>query len=144
MDEKKRKLEGKDESIVSFIYDKNKKLEQLRRAGMEASFSTLKTLLRQGLAIRRRDSFQSNFYQFNKACARSQVANGRKKNMSNDIVVEMEKMLVLTARQQILRSINGKQFFAIIADESANISKINFQQFNLKNIKIFNKVKKHV
>ena len=59
-------LEGKDESIVSFIYDKNKKLQQLRRAGMEASFSTLKSLLRQGLAIRRRDSFESNFYQFNK------------------------------------------------------------------------------
>ena len=33
---------------------------------MEASFSTLKTLLRQGLAIRRRDSFESNFYEFNK------------------------------------------------------------------------------
>ena len=59
-------LEGKDEPIVSFIYDKNKKLQQLHRAGMEASFSTLKTLLRQGLAIRRRDSFESNFYQFNK------------------------------------------------------------------------------
>ena len=43
--------------------------------------------------------------------------------MSNDIVAEMEKMLVLSARRQILRSINGKQFFAIIADESADISK---------------------
>ena len=43
--------------------------------------------------------------------------------MSNDIVAEMEKMLVLTARRQILRSINGKQFFAIIAAESADISK---------------------
>ena len=63
---KKLMLKGKDESIVSFIYDKNKKLQQLRRAGMEASFSILKTLLRQGLAIRRRDSFESNFYQFNK------------------------------------------------------------------------------
>ena len=59
-------LEGKDGSIVSFIHDKNKKLQQLRRAGMEASFSTIKTLLRQGLAIRRRDSFESNFHQFNK------------------------------------------------------------------------------
>ena len=46
-----------------------------------------------------------------------------KKYMSNDIVAEMEKMLVLTARRQILRLINGKQFFAIIADESADISK---------------------
>ena len=66
MDEKKLMLKNKDESIVSFIYDKNKKLQQLRRAGMEASFSTLKTLLRQGLAIRHRDSFESNFYQFSK------------------------------------------------------------------------------
>ena len=147
MDEKKLMLEGKDESIVSFIYDKNKKLQQLRRAGMKASFSTLKTLLRQGLAIRRRDSFKSDFYQFNKD--KAEYVPGlkllmEKKNMSNDIVAEMEKMLVLTARQQILRSINGKQFFAILADESADISKINFQYYNLKNIKIFNKVEKHV
>ena len=62
-------LEGKDEWIVSFIYEVNKKLQQLRRAGTEASFSTLKTLLRKGLAIRRKDSFESNFYQFNKGKA---------------------------------------------------------------------------
>ena len=36
---KKLVLEGKDESIAFFICDKNKKLQQLRRAGMEASFS---------------------------------------------------------------------------------------------------------
>ena len=41
-------------------------LQQLRRVGMEASFSTLNTLLRQVIAIRRRDCFESNFYQFNK------------------------------------------------------------------------------
>ena len=123
-------LEGKDESIVSFIYDKNKKLQQLRGAGMEASFSTLKTLLRQELAIRRRDSFKSNFYQFNKDKAEHvpglKLLMKEKKYMSNDIVAKIEKMLVLTARQQILRSINGKQFFAIIVDESADVSKINF------------------
>ena len=124
---KKLMLEDKDESIVSFIYDKNKKLQQLRRAGMEASFSTLKTLLRQGLAIRRRDSFESNFYQFNKDKAEHvpglKLLMEEKKYMSNDIVAEMAKMLVLTAQRQILHSINGKQFFAIIADESADISK---------------------
>ena len=43
--------------------------------------------------------------------------------MFNDIVAEMEKMLLLTERRQILRSINGKQFFALIADESTDISK---------------------
>ena len=32
-------------------------------------------------------------------------------------------MLVLTRRQQILRLINGKQFFALIIDKSADISK---------------------
>ena len=94
---------------------------------MEASFSTLKTLLRQGLAIRRRDSFESNFYQFNKDKAEYvpglKLLMKEKIYMSNDVVAEMEKMLVLTARRQILCSINGKQFFAIIADESAYISK---------------------
>ena len=95
MEEKKLMLEGKDESIVSFIYDKNKKLQQLRRAGREASFSTLKTLLRQGLAIRRRDSLESNFYQYNKDNAEHvpglKLLMEEKKYMSNDIVAEMEK-----------------------------------------------------
>ena len=57
---------GKMSRLFLLFMIKNKKLQQLGRAGMEASFSTLKTLLRQGLAIRRRDSFESNFYQFNK------------------------------------------------------------------------------
>ena len=43
--------------------------------------------------------------------------------MSNEIVAEMEKMLVLTARRQILRLINSKQFFALIADKRADMSK---------------------
>ena len=47
-----------------------------------------------------------------------------KKYMSNDIVAEMEKMLVVTVRRQILCSINDEQFFVVIADESADISKI--------------------
>ena len=93
---------------------------------MEASFSTLKTLLRQGLPIRRRDSFESNFHQFNEDKADHvpglKLLMEEKKYMYDDIV-EVEKMLVLTARRQILRSINGKQFFAFIADESAAISK---------------------
>ena len=46
-----------------------------------------------------------------------------KKYMYNDIVSEMEKMLVLMARRQILRSINVCNFFAFITDKSADISK---------------------
>ena len=88
---------------------------------------SLKTQLRQGLATRRRDSFESNIYQFNEHKAEHvpglKLLMEEKKYMSNDIVAEMEKMLVLTARRQILRSINGKQFFALITDESADISK---------------------
>ena len=92
---KKLMLEGKDESIVSFIFDKSKKLQQLRRAGMETSFLTLKTLLRQGLTIRRADSFESNFYKFSKDKAEHvpglKLLMEEKKYMSNDIIAEMEK-----------------------------------------------------
>ena len=105
MDEKKLMLEGKNESIASFIYDKDKTLQQLRRAGMGASFSTLKTLLRQGLAIQRGDSFESNFYQFNKNKAEHvpglKLLTAEKRHMSNDIVAKMEKMLVLSERQHM-------------------------------------------
>ena len=81
--------------LLLFFYDKNKKLKQLRRAGMEASFSTLKTLPRQGLAIRRRDSFESNFYQFSKDKAEHvpgpKLLMEEKKCMPHDIVAEKEK-----------------------------------------------------
>ena len=120
-------LEKKDESIFCFINDSNKTRQQLRRAGMEASFSTLKTLLRQRLAIRCRDSMESHFFQFNKDKAEHEPGLKllmEEKKMSNDVIAEMEKMIVLTARRHILRSINDQQFFALIADESADICQI--------------------
>ena len=43
--------------------------------------------------------------------------------MSNDILVEMEKMIVLTARREMVADINSNPNFALIADESADISK---------------------
>ena len=57
---------------------------------MEARISTLKTPLRQRVAIRRRDSFKSNFYQINKDKAEHapglKLLKQEKKYMSNDIV----------------------------------------------------------
>ena len=39
------------------------------------------------------------------------------------LLLKWRKLLVLTARRQILCPINGEQYFASVAEESADISK---------------------
>ena len=43
--------------------------------------------------------------------------------MSKDIRAEMEKIIVFTARREMVSDINSNQYFAIVAHESADNSK---------------------
>ena len=56
--------EGKNEQ--QFESDFTKQLKQQRREGRIAHLGTMKTLLRQGFAIRGNDDEESNFIQFNR------------------------------------------------------------------------------
>ena len=56
--------------------------------------------------------------------------------MSNKILAEMKKMIVLTARREMLSNINSSQYFALTADEGTDISKkeqlsVSFAQYSV-------------
>ncbi|XP_028407534.1 uncharacterized protein LOC114530150 [Dendronephthya gigantea] len=112
-----------------------KEQQRLRRQGLVAHLNTLKTLLRQGVAIRGHTDEDSNIIQFNKDKAIDHEGLNLllKENqyMSHDILVEQEETLVLRARRSLIDDINASKFYAIICDESSDISK-NEQSFSVR------------
>ena len=93
------------EKIPQLLNDEECRKNRLRQQGLklEANFGTMKTLLRQGLAIRRQDDKEGNAYQFNKD--KSQHIPGLKllmeenKFVSHSLLGEQQEMLVLEARR---------------------------------------------
>ena len=94
-----------------------KEQQRLRRQGLVAHLNTLKTLLRQGIAIRGQTDDDSNIIQFNidKAIDHEGLNLPLKDNqyLSYDILVEQEEALVLSARRRLRDEINASKFYAI-------------------------------
>ena len=92
-----------------------KKKQLLRREGLLAHLHTLKTILRQGIAIYRHDSNESNIFQFDKD--KSNYVPGLKKlltegkYMSYDILSEQVEKIVLVCRRVVNATINQRSFF---------------------------------
>ena len=101
--------------------------QRLRRQGLIAHLNTLKTLLRQGVAIRGANDEESNIVQFNKDKAKHepglQLLLKEGTYMSHAVLQEQEKLLVLEARRRLLAEIREKLYYSIIADESCDITK---------------------
>ena len=109
----------------------------LRRQGLVAHLHTLKTLLRQGVAIRGNTDLDSNIYQFNLDKARNDKAlklllDEKHYVTVHDILSEQEQMLVLSARRNLLNKILGKRFYSILADESSDVSKTEQLSFSVR------------
>ena len=113
-----------------------KEQQHLRRQGLVAHLNTLKTLLRQGIAIRGHADDDSNIIQFNrdKAIDHEGLNLLLKENqyLSHDILVEQEEALVLSARRRLIDEINASKFYAIICDESSDISKTEQLSFSVR------------
>ena len=79
--------------------DYTKEKQRLRRQGLIPHLNTLKTLLRQGIAIRGHTDENSNIYQFNKDKANDNEGLNllMKENqyLSHEILSEQEEILVL-------------------------------------------------
>jgi hypothetical protein len=102
-----------------------------------AHLHTLKTLLRQGVAIRGNTDLDSNIYQFNLDKARNDKAlklllDEKHYVTVHDILSEQEQMLVLSARRNLLNKILGKRFYSILADESSDVSKTEQLSFSVR------------
>ena len=87
----------------------------------------MKTLLRQGIAIRRKDETNSNIFQLNLNKARNddnlRVFLRSKSYFGHSPLAEQEQMLVLNARIKVLDEIRENGHFGVNADESTGISK---------------------
>lgn len=102
------------------------KNQQLRRNGLVAHLSTLKTLLRQGVSIRGTDD-ESNIMQFNLDKSAHEpgliVLMADKRFMSHSVLQEQNQLLVLETRKNLVTDIQEKEFYSIIADEACDITK---------------------
>ncbi|CAB4037933.1 Hypothetical predicted protein [Paramuricea clavata] len=124
---KTNELLKEKEKIPQLLSDEECRNNKLRQEGLEAHFGTLKTLLRQGLAIRRQEDKESNVYQFNKD--KSQHIPGLKllmkenRFLSHSLLAEQQEMLVLEARRALNMELQCAKYYVIIVDEATDISK---------------------
>ena len=102
--------------------------QELRRQGLLSHFCTLKTLLRQGVAIRWKTDIESNIYQFDLDKSSNDkglqlLLNEKRYTRAHDILDEQERMLVLKARRELSGGVLEKDFYSILADKSSDVSK---------------------
>ena len=121
--------------MVSIASQMDKRLSaqhSLRRQGLISHLHTLKALLRQGDT-----DLESNVHQFNldKIChdngLKLLVDEGRFV-ISHDALQEQEQLLVLDARRSIVKEIQSKDFYAILADESTDVTKLEQLSFSIR------------
>ncbi|XP_046842027.1 zinc finger MYM-type protein 1-like [Xenia sp. Carnegie-2017] len=111
--------------------------QQLRRKGLISHLQTLKTLLRQGIAIRGRTDFESNIHQFNLDKAINDKAlklllDENRYVTAHDILDEQKQMIVLNARRHLIVKILVRESFSILADESSDVSKKEQLSFSVR------------
>ena len=115
-------------SIAATLSSQILEQQELRRQGLLSHFRTLKTLLRQGVAIRGKTDIESNIYQFDLDKSANDkglqlLLNEKRYTTAHDILDEQERMLVLKARRELLGGVLEKDFYSILADESSDVSK---------------------
>ena len=116
--------------------DYTKEKQRLRRQGLISHLNTLKTLLRQGIAIRGHTDENLKIYQFNKDEANDNEGLNliMKENLylSHEILSEQEEILVLAARKRLISDVLANGFYAILCDESSDISKTEQMSFSIR------------
>ena len=124
--EEESRRQGIPEITVQLDKQISEQQEQ-RFKGLISHLCTLKTLLRQGIAIRGKDETNSNIFQLNLDKARTddnfRVFLRSKSYFGHALLAEQEQMLVLNARIKVLDEIRENGHFGVIADEATDISK---------------------
>ena len=96
----------------------------------------MKTLLRQGLAIRDHTDEESNIIQFNKYKEKHNTGlhlfTSEYLYFSHEILNEQERLIVLDARRAVVQEINSNNFYSIICDEASDISKLEQLSFSVR------------
>ena len=122
--------------VACQIDDQHQKQQHLRRTGLIAHLDTMKTLLRQGLAVRGHQDEESNIVQFNKDKAKHndglRLLMNENQYFSHEILTEQERLIALNARRTLVEEINSNNFFSIICDEASDISKLEQLSFSVR------------
>lgn len=131
-------------SIECQLDDQVKLRQSLRYQGLIAHFRTLKTLLRQGISIRGHTDEDSNIIQFDRDKANDnkgiELLLKENQYFSHRIISEQEELIALEARKTLLNEVRSCDFYAIICDESSDISKTEQLSFSIRYCDEFYKV----
>ena len=112
-------------AIDSQLSDQHARAQAARRGTFLKQLSTIRLLLRQGLAIRGHTECESNFHQL--LTLRCEDDNGlrtwlqQNKYMSPEIVNECILLMSNCVVRNILNKIHDAKFFAILADETSDV-----------------------
>ena len=116
----------KQPNVLAQLDGQHKKDQHSRRQMLLVTLSSLRYLLRQGLAIRGHDEAEGNLMQL--LLLRSEHIAGLKRYiddkhyLSGEVVNEMIALMSKTALRQLLSEIREALIFSIIADEATDIS----------------------
>ena len=114
------------ESIGAMLSASVQSGQELNRKLLLKQLSSLRYLLRQGLAIRGHTDYDGNLVQL--LMLRSEDCNGlnswlqNKKYMSHEIVNEMIRLMSNYVLREILSEIREASYFSLIVDECSDIS----------------------
>lgn len=116
----------KEPSVAAQLASQLQKDQQQRREMFMVEISSLKYVMRQGLAVRGHQEEEGNLYQLLKCRAESikgledWLHDG--KYLSHDIINEIIELMAHQLLRQLLNEIRKAEWFSIIADETRDIS----------------------
>ena len=117
---------SKQESVHSLMNKQAMVEQKLRQQMLLKQLSSLKYLLRQGLAVRGHDDLEGNLLQLLKLrsddCTDLTTWIRERKYFSPVILIEQISLMGLTVLRCLLNDIKEVQWFSIIADEATDLS----------------------
>lgn len=118
----------KQPDVASQLSSQHKKDQAIKRNMLLITLSSLKFLLRQGLAIRGHEKIEGNLMQLLllqvQQCSHLVQYINNKQYLSNEIVNEMIALMSNVVVRQIISKIWEAPFYSIIADEATDISQM--------------------
>ena len=116
----------KQPGIDSQLSEQIKQTQQLHRKLLMIQLSSLRFLLRQGLAIRGHNEIEGNLFQLillrSGECSEIKQWIESRKYLSSDIINKMIRLMAHSVLREILQDIRESGQYAIIADEATDSS----------------------
>ena len=118
--------QSKSIPVNQLVSKAQQKVHEDRRSCFIEMVNSIRFLVRQGIALRNKKNENSNLIQLLKLSSNPNMKKYLKENnyLSHDITSEIIKEMYRTVLENILAQIKGANFFAIVIDETRDISGI--------------------